>query len=217
MFNNHSMSVVTDLAMIGPAINDANYIRIAAITNEDYPKLPNIFNCNVLIPPTEILMRWADGDPYAIQRDYPRYLMTKECDDIIVALIAAMTKRNIVIFIPNDEFMVYGLVLLQHLQFVYGITTNFVNSKFSVDPTKIPFILAKFYMIDVMEYEDFMASYPANAILPEFVIYKMSQEFPMAHATFADYVNYFNSINAAKTTQQRPKVNMVNIVSKGGN
>ena len=215
MFNGHTMSVVTDLSMIGPSINDTNFLKVAAITGNDYPKLPSILNASILMPPTEILMAWADGDPYILQREYPKYLMSKEPDDIIVALIAALTKRNIVLYIPQDEFAVYGMILLNHLSYVYGIRCNFMNTVFSVDVTKIPFIIAKFYMIDIMEYEDFMASYPATVPLPEFVIHKMAIEYPIPNASYADYIAYFNSVNAAKRTASEPKVNMVNLVGGG--
>ena len=88
MFNNHAISVVTDLRILGPEINNKDFLAIAAITTNDYPKLPNIYNASILMPPTEILMKWADGDPYILQYQYPQYLRTQIPDDMIVAIIA---------------------------------------------------------------------------------------------------------------------------------
>ena len=78
MFNGHTMSVITSLSMIGNEINNTNFITVAAITTSDYPQHPNIYNASILMPPTEILMAWADNVPLVIQNEYPRYLMTAE-------------------------------------------------------------------------------------------------------------------------------------------
>lgn len=214
MFNGHTMSLVTDLNMIQAQINDFNFLSVAAITTSDYPNHPNIYNASILMPPTEVLMAWAEGQPLVMQNEYPRYLMSKDPDDMIVALIAAMTKRNIVLYIPQDEFNIYGNILLNHIYYIYGITCNFMGTQFSVDQTKIPYIISKFYTIGVMSYEDFMAMYPANALLPEFVIQKMAREVPIQSIgtmTFQEYADYFNGVNASKAAQTSKQ--MVTIVS----
>ena len=202
MFNNHTMSIVTDLRVLGPEINNTDFIAIAAITTNDYPKLSNIYNASILIPPTEILMRWADGDPYILQSQYPLYLRTQTPDDMIVALIALLTKRNVVLYIPNDEFNIFGMMLLDYIYFNYGIICNTPTTQFSMDQTKIPYLLSRFFMIDAMEPNDYLAAYPANALLPEFVINKLANEMrPFAfQATFQQYAEYFNSLNASKGT-----------------
>ena len=200
MFNNHAISVVTDLRILGPEINNKDFLAVAAITTNDYPKLPNIYNASILMPPTEILMKWADGDPYILQYQYPQYLRTQIPDDMIVAIIALLTKKNIVLYIPNDEFNIFGKMLLDHLYFNYGIICNTPTTKFSIDQTKIPFLLSRFYMIDAMEPADYISAYPANALLPEFVINKLAEDLkPFDYpATFQQYADYFNKLNAAK-------------------
>ena len=200
MFNNHAMSVITDLRLLGPEINNKDFMAIAAITTNDYPKLPNIYNASILIPPTEILMRWADGDPYILQSQYPHYLRTQTPDDMIVALIALLTRKNVILYIPGDEFNVFGQMLLDHIYYTYGIVCNTPTTQFTVDQTKIPFLLSRFYMIDAMNSEDYIAAYPANALLPEFVINKLAEEMkPFSQpATFQQYADYFNKLNASK-------------------
>lgn len=215
MFNNHTMSLIHDLRMIGNEINNVDFISVAAITTGDYPPLPNIYNASILIPPTQILMDWADGNPLVLQNEYPRYLMSKDPDEMIVALLAAMTQRNIILYIPKDDFDVFGMMLLNHLYYVYGITCNYMQTAFSVDVTKIPYIMSKFYMIDVMEANDYLNSYPATAQLPEFVINKLAAELHPFNrpATFLEYANYFNGLLAARR-QAQPLQNMVTMVTK---
>ena len=146
MFNDHTMSVITNLNMIGNEINNMNFITIAAITS-DRLQHPNIYDAGILMPPTEILMAWADNVPLVIQNEYPKYLMTADPDNMIVALIAALTKKNIVLYIPKDEFEIFGMELLNYLYMVYGITCNFGTTKFNIDPNKIPYIISKFSLI----------------------------------------------------------------------
>ena len=216
MFNNNSMTVVTDLRVIGPEINNVDFISIAAVTTEDnYPKLPNIYNAAILLPPTDILMAWANNVPLVLQNEYPKYLMSKEPDEFIVALIAALTKRNIVLYIPKNEFDIFGQYLLNHLYYNYGITCNFMNMQFYINPMKIPFIISKFFMMDLMDPMDYIEAYPAQAVLPEWVINKLAIQlnpFNGRQATFAEYYNYFNTLNANKMSREKSMKDMIKLV-----
>lgn len=215
MFNNHTMTMVHDLNMVAGAIRNIDFITVAAITTSTYPDLPNVYDASILIPETEILMEWADGNQLILQNEYPKYLMSKDCDDMIVALIAALTQKNIILYIPKEEFDVYGMMLMNHIYYVYGITMNYMNTVFSVNPAKLPFIMAKFFIMGIMEANDFINAYPANYPLPEFVINKLAEELrPFQYpATFEQYADYFNKLNASKE-QQRQMVNMVRLVDK---
>jgi hypothetical protein len=139
--------------------------------------------------------------------------MSKDPDEMITALLAAMTQRNIILYIPKDDFDVFGMILLDHLYFVYGVTCNYLSAQFSIDSSKIPFIMSKFYMIDVMDANEYLNSYPANALLPEFVINKLAQEVhPFNYpATYVEYANYFNSIVASKRQNQQLH-NMISVI-----
>jgi len=197
MFNGHTMSLITDISLVANDVKNVDFMLVAYITSVESYEGPNIYYAGVLMPPTEMLMRWAEGDSLILQNEYPKYLMTKDCDDIIVALIASMTKRNVVLYIPQDEFEVYGDLLLRHLYYVYGIICNTVNSQFSVFPEKIPFIMTKFYLMDIMEPNEYLRAYPYNYPLPEIVINKLAAElrpFGDQQRPFVDYQNYFNSI-----------------------
>ena len=213
MFNDHSMSLITNLNILGSDINNIDFITVAAITTSEYPQLPNIYNAAILMPPTNILMAWADGDPFAIANGYRNYLFSKDADEMIIALLAALTKKNIILYIPQDEFNIFGQVLLNHLYYQYGITVNFGNIAFNIIPNSIPLIISKFYLMDLMEFEDYIASYPANVKLPPIVINKMAQErqpfnYP---ASFDQYYEYFNQLNMSKS-QDKPPVIMATIV-----
>lgn len=217
MFNGHTMSLITDLNLIANQINNVDLITVAAITAAgNYPEHPNIYNAGILMPPTELLVMWADGSDLIMQNEYPAYLNCKDPDDMIVALIAAMTKKNIILYIPHDEFMVYGQMLLNHLYYVYGITCNFMNVQFSINQMKIPFIISKFYLMGIMDPNDYLAMYPPNQPLPQFVINKLAQDLhPFPHpASFQQYEAYFNNLNMQKMQQKSP-INMVNMVKLG--
>lgn len=214
MFNNHTMSVITDLNALGPQINNKDFLAVAAITTNDYPKLPNIYNTSILIPPTDLLMRWADGDRFILQSQYPNYLKTRTPSEMIVALIALLTRKNVVLYIPNDEFNIFGKMLLDHIYFNYGIICNTPTTQFSMDQTKIPYLLSMFYIIDAMEPDDYLSAYPANAPLPDFVINKLAEELkPFAQpATFQQYADYFNQMNASRGAINIVHPSMVKVV-----
>ncbi len=208
MFNDHTMSVVLDLNLIANEIRNIDFVTVAAITTSNYPDLPNVYYAGVLIPPTEILMEWADGNQFILQNEYPKYLMEKDCDDMIVALIAAMTQKNIILYIPTDEYEVFGPLLLSHIYYMYGIVCNTPTTRFSINEAKIPFIISKFFMMDVMEAKVFLETYPGNYPLPDWTINKLAEElkpFPYP-ATFEQYRNFFNQMNAAKLQQQKPSL-----------
>ena len=203
MFNGHTMSVVTNLSMVSNVINNNEFVTVAAITTSDYPPHPNIYNGSILMPSTEILMRWADGDILVLQNEYPRYLSTKEPDDMIVALLAAMTKKNIVLYIPQDEFKIFGQYLLQHIYYMYGIVCNFGNTKFSADLSKVPFIITKFYLLGVMDANDYLDAYPGNYAIPAVVIPHLADDLNLTHMTYEDCAAYLNKIIASKVVEKK--------------
>lgn len=203
MFNGHTMSVITDLNMVSNVINNNEYVTVAAITTSDYPPHPNIYNGSILMPSTEILMKWADGDMLVLQNEYPMYLSTKEPDDMIVALLAAMTKRNIVLYIPKDEFKIFGQYLLQHIYFMYGIICNFGDTTFSADLSKLPFIITKFYLIGVMSADDYLDAYPGNYALPSVVIPYLAEDLKLYQMSYEDCSAYLNKIIADKFVEKK--------------
>lgn len=209
------MSLVTNLSIIGPEINNPEFVTVAAVTTSDYPPHPNIYNASILMPPIDILNKWADGDQIALQYEYPRYLMQLDPDNMVSALVAALTRKNIIIYIPQDEFNIFGQLLLNHIYYVYGMTLTTPTTQFSVLPSKIPFIMAKFYSIDVMDANEFLASYPANVPLPEFVIGKLAKDLhPFDTAvSMPELAEYFNRLNASKAVNTQP-IQMVRIVDK---
>ena len=213
MFNNHTMTLITNLNQIGPEINNKDFMSVAAVTTSDYPNHPNIFNASILVPPTEILMKWADGYPLVMQNEYPAYLPSKDPDDMIVALLAALTQRNIVIYIPMDEFKIFGIYFMNYMMYTYGIVFNYMNTVFSIDPAKIPFIISKFYLESLMDANDYIASFPSNMMLPPWVINKLADDLkPFDRpATFDEYARYFNQMNASKN--QGVLVPMVGVVN----
>lgn len=213
LFKNNTMTLVTDLSLVADQIRNLDFVITAGITDQ---QIENVFSAAVLIPPTELLMAWADGVPYVIQNQYPVYLSTyKEADDMIVSLLAALTKKNVIIYIPKDEFVIFGNEFLNHMYYVYGITMNTPTTQFSFNIDKLPFILSKFYMMDLMTGKDYLNSYPANYQLPSFVINKLSielQPFGDEIRSYDQYAYYFN--NLVKQNGNGQTINPVKIINK---
>lgn len=203
LFQNHQMTMVTDLNMAAQQIQNIDFVTVAAVCLEQF-NAPNIYDASILLPPTELLMRWADGDPYILQTEYPRYLMqNKDADDMIVAILAALAKKDIIMYIPDADYRVYGPILLNHIYVTYGIIMNTMTTRFSFDVTKLPFVISKFYMMDLMEANDYLQSYPGRYQLPKFVIPKLATElhpFDGQLTTIEQYENYFNQIVAGNQT-----------------
>lgn len=215
MFNNHALTIVTDLMQMGPEINDKDFMIMAAIAEPGtYSDHPNIYNASILMPPFEILAAWANGDQFAMINEYPAYLTSKDPDEMIVVLLAALTKKNVVLYIPNESFQIFGVQLLDHIRMNYGIICGISPATpFYVDSSRIPFLISKFYMMDLMEPDVYLSMYPSNYALPQFVIPKLAEDFkPFNHqATFQEYEIYFNGMNA-NTNPGPKKMNMCSIV-----
>ena len=211
LFGEHTMSMVNNLGLLGPEINDRDFMIVASVTsvNNGYDH-PNIYDASILMPPTELLLAYADGNELVMQNEYPSYLANnKGADDMIIALLTALTKKNVVLYIPPDEYNIFGPALLNYIYFMYGITMCTQHTVFSFNESKLPLLLSKFYMMDLMEPNDYLSSYPANCRLPEFVIYKLSQDikpFGNTNATFIQYYEYFNNLVRNNNNNNRTEI-----------
>ncbi len=218
LFNNHTMTMVTDLSLVQQNdINNRDFVCIAAVTtSNDCLNHPSIYNAGILVPPVEILDRWANGDPYAIQNQYTEYLCNnKDADDMIIALLAALTTKNIILYIPQEEYDIFGIQLINHIYFMYGITMNTPTTVFSFDESKLPLLLSKFYMMDLMEPMDYINSYSPFYKLPLWVIDKLANDLKPFNraASFEEYNEYFNGL-VAKNNPNNTKIQILSRVSK---
>lgn len=209
MFNNHTIFAVTDLNMIGQRIYDSN-LQIVAVTDDtNYPNMANIYNAGILCPPISILEGWADGYAGVLENEYPRYLLSKEPDDMIIAILVALTQKDIVLYIPKDAYAIFGNLLLSHFNIVYGITVGnmMYGIPFNFNAMFIPLLLAKFYNIGCMAPEDFINAYPASQPLPPFVIDRLTNDMHPFNGptTFEQRAEYFNNMVSAKNQIQMCK------------
>lgn len=212
LFKNNTMTLITDLRNIGPEINNTDFVAIACVDGlGDFKNHPNAYDASILLPPTELLMAWADGNQIAMRVEYPKYLACdKDADDMIIALITALTKKNIIIYIPQDEYDIFGPILIQHIYFQYGIVMNTPTTAFSFDESKLPLLISKFYMMDLMEPMDYINSYPRALALPPFVINKLATDLhPFENATFEQYAEYFNKMVAQKSLVEETVIRRV--------
>jgi hypothetical protein len=208
--------------MVGYNINNIDLLSVIAIADAgDYAPHPNIYNMAILQPSTDILMRWADC-PNAMQAgalisaEYRQYLSTPDCDEIIVSILAALCKKDIMIYIPAESFDIFGMVFIDHIYQMYGIMCglNF-NGRFYVNPNNYPFILSKFYEYSFISAQLYIEKYPSMMRLPDWVINKLAIEMKPTHmpVDFQWYVTYFNDLNS-KTV--RPLNEMVTLIPDRG-
>lgn len=218
MFNNHTMSLVTDVNMIGPVINNFDFVTVAAITT-NIPRHPNFYNASILMPPTEALMEWADGNIEIYSDIYYKYLIYDElCDSFILSLIAALTKKNVILYIPEDEVSIYSNILLRVLYDKYGIVVSTPYNRFFFNIARLPYILCGFYNLGVMEGKDFIDAYPPEALpLPDHIIYKLAQDLKPFNrqAAYGEYVEYFTKLILSKNKSvEIPKIDDKKIMVK---
>ena len=200
MFNNHTMSVVTDMNFLLNIQQDYQNYIVATITQLPLIGVPNnIYYAGILYPPTELLMEWADGNN-VLAVEYPKYLMSGDCDDMIVALIGSVTQNNVILYIPQDEFNIFGRILLDHIYYLYGVVCNTPTTQFYVVPEKLPLLTVKFYLLDLMDGRVFLESYPENYNIPDAVLIRLSEELA-PYNSFRDMQEcrqYFDSLRGTK-------------------
>lgn len=216
------MDVVTDLNMVGPIINDSGHYMVIAIDDQaNIPQHPNVYNYSMLIPPTQLLMKWSDiPDKFMasqiMNNEYRQYLDMNDCDELIVTLLAGLCKRNILIYIPESMMDVFGMIFIDHLFCKYGVRCGINGNRgFMVDINKIPFILSKFYILDYIDANTYLELYPNTLLLPNWVINKLAADLRPSRlmVDFEWYVSYFNDLNS-KTYPSKPMAEMASIVKR---
>ena len=104
LFKNNIMSLVTNPSFLGPEINNSDYVSVACVSGSDsYMNHPNVHDCSILLPPTDMMMAWVDGK-IILQNEYPKYLLSKDPDDMIIALLKGIQTLYDYIIIPDVRF-----------------------------------------------------------------------------------------------------------------
>ena len=76
LFKNNTMTLIVDPRAIGPEINNMDFVAVACVNGvEDFKNHPNAYDASILLPPTELLMAWADGNQMLMRTEYPKYLI----------------------------------------------------------------------------------------------------------------------------------------------
>lgn len=215
MLGKFQMSVVTLESTAIDLANRPNY-KIAMLSGDtNLLSHPNIYDASILVPPTELIMLWADGNIIAMTNQYPLYLNNKDQDEMILALIAASYTKNIVLFMSDAEFDMYGSILLLHIYNKYGIQCTLNGyGKFWVDYSKLHNIINGFFMMDLINGKTYLEAYPTNIDFPQYVIPKLIEYFgdPFEGKTmrYSDYYWHFKEMNY----KLLPKMEMATMVNK---
>lgn len=143
-----------------------------------YSTHPAIITAGALLPPVDAVRAELDGNLLDSMMLYEAYLSREEADPYIsILLAAALNQIPIGILFGRDEQnMQFPKMLIDFVYKYYGLVLGLSGK---VQPHIIeemmPIMLAKLYMMDIIDYKTFMEKHPALPINP-MVISKMIYE-----------------------------------------
>lgn len=175
--------------------------KVVYIVEEAEPRYashPAIITAGALLPPCEAISMELDGNYGEAEAIYDYYLQTPEADPFISILVAAAVSCNPVgIMFGKDELnMKFPSMLINYLYRNYGIVLGVQNQVVPyIMIEAMPFVLAKLYNANIIDYQTFMMKHPPLPIHPS-VISKMAYEQNPAVQVkdFENYMNYFERI-----------------------
>ena len=141
LFKNNTMTLIVDPRAIGPEINNMDFVAVACVNGlEDFKNHPNAYDASILLPPTELLMAWADGNQMLMRTEYPKYLINnKDADDMIIALI-------------TEKYILKTSMIIVPLQ------PGSIKQNAESDPTKINLKnCIKFKLVKIVPFEMFVS------------------------------------------------------------
>lgn len=154
---------------------------------------------SILLPPYNASMCEMDGDINSFVNIYTSYLSNIEQTTFIAHIIKALYEGiNLVFYLSKDESeLMYSKVLLQYLEFYYGIKVGTVEQPFVYynTPEYNSVICNLLYQLDLISNEEFFINYPIGIPIDNNSIVKLIREInPYINDTsFESYVHYFNN------------------------
>ena len=143
-----------------------------------YATHPAIITAGALLPPVDAVRAELDGNLLDSMMLYEAYLLREEADPYIsILLAAALNQIPIGILFGRDEKnMQFPKMLIDFVYKYYGLVLGLSGK---VQPhiveEMMPIMLAKLYMMDIIDYKTFMEKHPVLPINP-MVISKMIYE-----------------------------------------
>jgi len=176
MFNNHTLSLVFDPALLSEAIYMGDIVEIINVGDPyNTSELPMI-KCVNLCPSVDLMHKWASyGNNGALIAEYPSELFGRMSD--IVGIIASLCYKNVILLMSFEEYTIFGRILENFIINNFGIMPISVyNQQMLIDDTRYPMIISYLYLYGYMTYSAFIDAYPSKYMYPDFVINKLSME-----------------------------------------
>ena len=176
--------------------------KVIYIVEEPNPRFsthPAIITAGVLLSPIEAIQSELDGDIFKSMSIYEAYLMSSEAD-LYVSIIAAAAIRQIPIGIMfgRDELnMHFPKMLIDFMYNHYGIVFGIKNKiQPYIEERYIPSILAKLYMMNLIDYQTFMEKHPVYLPICNEAISKLAYEINpiVKEKTHNAYAEYFEMV-----------------------
>ncbi len=175
-------------------------IYIAEEMNPMYKTHPSIVSAGALLPPVEAIQAELDGRMFETVSVYNKYLESQEADQYISIIIAAAIQQSpipIGIMFGKDEMeLTFPKMFIDFLYGHYGLVLG-LKGKLQpyIEEEFVPFDLAKLYVMNIINYEEFMVKHPPLPI-NGLAISKMAceQNPPVKVKDFNHYLEYFESV-----------------------
>ena len=183
-------------------------IFIAEEIDEKYRNHPAIISAGSLLPPIEAIQAELDGNYELAETLYCRYLASPEADPYVSIIIAAAIKKiPIGIMFGKDELnQKFPVTFINYLFNVYGLVLGVMNEVMPcIIYEAMPAILAKLYMMNIIDYPTFMMLHPDDMPINPMVISRLAFDTrPLVEdANESSYIEYFNT--AIKEMKNRGK------------
>lgn len=163
-----------------------------------YKTHPAIITAGALLPPIEAIQAELDGAMFESNAIYEQYLLTEEADIYISILLAAAVQQiPVAIMFGRDEMnMQFPKMLIDFLYRQYGLVLgiNGAVPSYIIEPM-MPTVLAKLYMMNMIDYKTFMEKHPPLPI-HQMVISRLVYDHNPAVASkdLQHYIEYFETV-----------------------
>lgn len=180
-------------------INDGFVILVTETPDPFLAENPSCLGASVLLPPYEAVSAEIDGNFALADAIYMDYLSSPACDEYLSAIIAAAMRMVPVgiYFGPEEKDMRFTQTLINFLFGRFGLVIGVAGRvEPSIYISYLPFILAKLYSKNIIDYRTFMVEHPRANIDPNILPKLIADVRPYVPTREAvkdinDYYKYF--------------------------
>lgn len=172
-------------------------IYIVEEPEQQFSMHPSVVSAGALLPPIDAIQNELDGFLDRASMIYEEYLKSQEADSYISIILAAAIKEiPIGIMFGSDELnMKFPEMFINFVYRYYGLVIGVPNKLTSyIEVEYMPFVLAKLYNMNIIDYATFMTRHPQLPI-HQSVIPKLAYDIkPLVKVKdMQHYTEYFES------------------------